>query len=184
MYEVDPAFAPDKLVKGRVYRFRARNFFYGVWNGESGFIGIREKFHSIYLFTEYHADQPFGGTAWWIEDHLPIADAPTDLEIRERFDPICGQCKQGVEFRPDVPGTRAPGRQYHLDAALDADHDPHGQVYTPPNTPLLLWLAQFEENEAYRNFIVAVVNEPDVNKQEDMWDAYIKQRRKEMGWDD
>lgn len=43
---------------GRLYRFRSRNLWLGVFNGlpgsEAGFIGIREKFGSRYLFTEYH----------------------------------------------------------------------------------------------------------------------------------
>lgn len=38
-----------------VYRIHARNFTVGAFSAAtSGFIGIRQKFESVYLFTEYH----------------------------------------------------------------------------------------------------------------------------------
>lgn len=48
--------------KRAVYRILSRNLWIGVYDGKEGFVGIREKFGSKYLFTEYHRDQgaPFG----------------------------------------------------------------------------------------------------------------------------
>ena len=48
--------------KGYFYRIQARNFQVGIFDGNTGFIGIREKFENRYLFTEYHWDTgaPFG----------------------------------------------------------------------------------------------------------------------------
>ena len=48
--------------KRRVYKLHSRNLSFGVFNGETGFIGIRTKFGSMYLDTEYHWDTgpPFG----------------------------------------------------------------------------------------------------------------------------
>jgi len=46
-----------------LYRIKCRNFSFGVFNeATKGFIGIREKFKSRYLFTEFHYDigAPFG----------------------------------------------------------------------------------------------------------------------------
>jgi hypothetical protein len=43
-------------VAGRVYKIRCRNLRYGVYDGEDGFIGIRTKFGSRYLFTEYYCN--------------------------------------------------------------------------------------------------------------------------------
>ena len=40
------------MIKGRVYQIVSRNLVYVVGDGR-GFIGIREKFGSRYLFTEY-----------------------------------------------------------------------------------------------------------------------------------
>jgi hypothetical protein len=47
---------------GGIYEIHSRNLLYGVYDGKNGFIGIREKFNNLYLFTEYHWDQgpPFG----------------------------------------------------------------------------------------------------------------------------
>ena len=52
----------EECVKGRLYKLACRNLGYGVWNGVDGFIGLREKFGNVYLFTEYHWDTgaPFG----------------------------------------------------------------------------------------------------------------------------
>lgn len=179
MYEVDPEFAPDQLVKGRLYRFKARNFFHGVWNGEYGFIGIREKFYDHFLFTEWHADPPFGGTVFAIENWEPIEDVPDDIEIREYFDTRCRQCEQAVEFRPDTPGTRAPGRWYHQEAALDADHDPHGLAYSPANLPLLGWLAMFEEDEYLRNYLFRLVAATPEEAQE-LRDGFVEYRQTQV----
>jgi hypothetical protein len=44
------------LQKGKVYRLQSRNLSCGVWDGETGFIGIRCKFGSRFLETEIHWD--------------------------------------------------------------------------------------------------------------------------------
>ncbi len=48
---------------GHLYKILSRNLKIGIFNQtDKGFIGIREKFGSLYLFTEYHWDTgvPFG----------------------------------------------------------------------------------------------------------------------------
>jgi hypothetical protein len=45
-----------QLIKGRIYKITCRNLSYGVYDGQGGFIGIRQKFDDRYLFTEYHWD--------------------------------------------------------------------------------------------------------------------------------
>lgn len=51
-----------------VYKIRSRNLIIGVWcSGARGFIGIREKFGSKFLFTEYHSETGAPcGTAWQV----------------------------------------------------------------------------------------------------------------------
>lgn len=82
----------EDLIKGRVYKISCRNLAYGVWDGDDGFIGIREKFGSLFLFTEYHFDTgaPHGTVAEAIDtgidvpedihvvDHLPVRDKVTE----------------------------------------------------------------------------------------------------------
>lgn len=45
-----------ECVKRRTYRLKSRNLAFGVFDGETGFLGIREKFGHRYVFTEYHWD--------------------------------------------------------------------------------------------------------------------------------
>lgn len=45
-----------ECVEGDIYILRSRNLVLGVFDGKTGFIGIREKFGHRYLFTEYHHD--------------------------------------------------------------------------------------------------------------------------------
>lgn len=73
-------------IKGRLYRIRARNFQLGVYDGDGGFIGRRNKFGSWYLFTEFHYDTGAPhGTA------IPMTDTGIDLpkgvEIKENGNP-------------------------------------------------------------------------------------------------
>ena len=76
----------EDMVVRRVYAIRSRNLSVGVWNGKSGkdagFIGIRTKFGSRYLFTEYHYDACASfGTVGDARD-LGI-DVPKNIELRE-----------------------------------------------------------------------------------------------------
>lgn len=50
---------------GNLYHIRARNFWLGVFSSQTnGFVGIREKLGSTFLFTELHYDtDPMFGTA-------------------------------------------------------------------------------------------------------------------------
>jgi hypothetical protein len=69
------------LKRGHLYRIRSRNLPCGVYDGKGGFIGIREKFGSLYLFTEYDHDQGAPhGTVIVLEDLGPV---PEDVEIKE-----------------------------------------------------------------------------------------------------
>jgi hypothetical protein len=67
-------------VKGRVYKIGCRNLVFGVFDGHEGFIGIRTKFGSRYLATEYHYDQgaPYG-TVYSVAD--TGVDVPEGVEI-------------------------------------------------------------------------------------------------------
>jgi len=90
----------ENCVKGRVYKLRCRNLSIGVWNGKSGFIGIRTKFYDRYLFTEYHYDTGMHGTVMDAED-IGI-DVPEHIPIRERFDSIDFDTRRPVAFDKPV----------------------------------------------------------------------------------
>jgi hypothetical protein len=69
--------------KGVVYEIRCRNLLYGVFDGNRGFIGIREKFGYRYLFTEYLNKPPGHGTV--VELIREIGPVPADLELVESY---------------------------------------------------------------------------------------------------
>ena len=77
----------DQCITGPLYRIHSRNLKLGIFDGKTGFIGIRLKFGFKYLFTEYHWDQgPPYGTVQPKEDLGPI---PDDIEIYDcRFETI------------------------------------------------------------------------------------------------
>lgn len=55
--EDKPYLKLEECVHGRIYRISSRNLKIGVYNeAVRGFTGIRVKFGSRYLFTEYHWD--------------------------------------------------------------------------------------------------------------------------------
>lgn len=72
------------LVKGNLYKIGSRNLTLGVYDGDCGFIGIREKFNQRYLDTEYHWDYdgPFG-TVYSISD--AGIKTPEGIEVIEFF---------------------------------------------------------------------------------------------------
>ena len=59
MYKLnsDQKIDAELLVDRQLYVLLSRNLAVGVWNAESlGFIGLRQKFDDIFLFTEYEYD--------------------------------------------------------------------------------------------------------------------------------
>lgn len=99
--------------RGHVYRIHSRNLSFGVFAPEkdNGFIGIREKFGSLYLFTEYHFDNgpPFG-TVSPIEDLGPLEDP--HLKLIETFPTICGYCGERLEYVEVEGGVQKGDRRY------------------------------------------------------------------------
>jgi hypothetical protein len=82
---------------GWVYKLFSRNLAFGVFaQAVNGFIGIREKFGSRFLATEYHWDTgaPFGTACpkeelepapvgLRLEDHGPLVDRETDRPVTD-----------------------------------------------------------------------------------------------------
>ena len=103
------------LTKGHLYRIGSRNLPYGVYDGRGGFIGVREKFGHLYLFTEYDWDNgpPFG-TVIVRED---LGAIPSDIE------PVEAWWVQGEHRWPS--GTPQP------DGALlkDAHYEQNKRLY-------------------------------------------------------
>lgn len=105
----------------RVYRIHSRNLSFGVFDGERGFIGIREKFNSLYLFKEYHWDTgpPFG-TVRPLEDTQ--IDLPEEIECSELGDGGRSKDKKTgryVDF--DIPVSQGGKGWYFIDTGESSE---------------------------------------------------------------
>jgi len=112
--DTTPRNAGFTLVKGNLYRIRSRNLPYGVYDGNGGFIGIREKFGSLYLFTEYDYDTgPPYGTVIVVED---LGSIPEEIE------PVEGWWSDGTtkwpSGSPRIPEKEHVTATYEMNAAL------------------------------------------------------------------
>ena len=124
-------------VAGHAYRLASRNLAAGVFDGATGFIGIRSKFGSRYLFREYHIDTgaPFGTAR-------PLADLgalPAGIPIAESLGTIDRRTGRAVAFdRPMAQGGRG---WYYTDTGV-----PSTQIAPEAQTNKLLfdWLAALE----------------------------------------
>lgn len=105
----------DQMEPRRVYRLQSRNLLAGVWNPETrGFIGIRRKFDSEYLFTEYHYEvDPRIGTASPLE---ALDMLPENIELKEydRSGPTLVMNQPLFDFLE--PPTRELQRQLGLES--------------------------------------------------------------------
>ena len=89
--------------QGFLYRISSRNLPYGVYNGNGGFIGIREKFGDRFLFTEEHWDtaEPFG-TVMPLEE---IEQIPEGIVPVERTS-VVDAAHQELSWLQDADGGR------------------------------------------------------------------------------
>lgn len=94
----------EDCIDRNVYRIRSRDLAFGVFRkGTGGFIGIREKFASLYLFEEYHHDNgaPYG-TVTPEEDMGPL---PPEIDAKESIDTGCSECGGKIECIKELRGT-------------------------------------------------------------------------------
>jgi len=124
----------DKCKARYLYRIRARNFDLGVYDGNEGFIGIRTKFGSRYLFTEYHWDQgPPYGTVCPLREHQSCL--PEGIELTESLGSFDENTGRPVAFdRPIAKG----GRGWYFTDTDEASQEI--RAYRAGNPALFKWL--------------------------------------------
>ena len=121
--------ALNDLEHGRVYRIHSRNLTVGVWNSVAqGFIGIRRKFNSYFLFTELeYTVNDYFGTARAVEALDTVV--PSSMQISESLDPVCRECGdrtfQVWKSEPSWPnGQRCVGNKHYVNSGchLEGTH--------------------------------------------------------------
>lgn len=134
-----PTYIQLSVCRNRVlYRLHSRNLTLGVFDEtRDGFIGVRRKFDSEFLDTEYHWDTgPPHGTAQPLEE---ITALPPWIRVKERYDTIDRLTGRLVDFdRPIDDG----GRGWYFVETDEASEDirPGSLGYKP----LLKWLKEQE----------------------------------------
>lgn len=108
---------PECKARG-VYKISSRNLSYGIYDGKSGFIGIRTKFSDRYLFTEYHWDNDRFPTVQPLE-YLGI-DLPDNIPITPGLQPVDDKTGRPVEF--DKP-IKEGGRGWYFKDTNQASED-------------------------------------------------------------
>ncbi len=130
----------DQCIHRRLYRIRARNFSFGVFNEETcGFLGIRTKFGNRYVFEEYHWDHTSYPTVRPLKD-LGI-DLPDDIPCLEYL-PGTWSRREGQGHREigfDTPVAEGGRGWFFKDTGEDAN--PEGGSFKD-NTLLFEWLEQ------------------------------------------
>ena len=115
------------------YRLRSRNLELGVFNGRGGFIGIRTKFGSRYLFTEFH--QESSATHGTVSPLTEVATLPAGILASESLGTVDETTRRAVEFdRPRLEGGR--GWYYRDTGEADDDISP----VRLDNDALFAWL--------------------------------------------
>lgn len=133
---------PDLDERG-LYRIYSRNLDLGVWDGKGGFIGIRTKFGSRFLFTEYHFDfSEHHGTVRPVQ----ITDwLPEDIELIEGHS-VCDVCDELEPQFDRERGETADERWFHKSGRTDHSvHAVHKQ-----NEPLFNWIDERLQKDDWR----------------------------------
>ena len=118
-----------------LYRLSSRNLSLGVYCAENnGFIGLRSKFGSQFLFTEYHWDTgaPYG-TACPLEQ---LEALPAEIALSETLGSKCGACQ-----RPLLRRGSAENASLHYVHEDGTDMCPIARIITLDNAALFDYLA-------------------------------------------
>lgn len=145
----------EDCVVGNLYALASRNLTFGVYRGmpEAGFVGIREKFGSEYLFTEYHYDvgKSFGTAQPFVDlGPCPVTSLGEDLGTE------CTQHRRPALYDKTKPNTIKtykgedfilPGTWVHEDDGSPLPEDDRAR--STGNRPLFGWLKAVEEEYDY-----------------------------------
>lgn len=131
----------DKCIDRRIYKLSSRNLSVGVFREETrGFIGIREKFGSRYLFEEYHYDTgaPYGTAVPYQDTGI---DLPGHIELDEHLPGTYGSNTGKAMHFQVHDGDYKGAWYYHFD---DSEVDEDDWACCKDNRVLFNYLLAFE----------------------------------------
>jgi len=76
-----------------LYKINSRNLSFGVFRAKSkGFLGLRTKFNSTFIFEEYHWDNgpPYGT----VKPEECLVELPTEIHLEVDLGTICYNCNK------------------------------------------------------------------------------------------
>lgn len=128
----------DCIVR-RVYKLHCRNLAFGVYIGDGRFVGIRTKFGSRFLDTEYHWDwSEHFGTVRMAED--TGIDLPAGMPLKPRLGAVDKTTNRPVEFISLSKG--GPG-WYFVDTN---EASTEIQAISVPNNALFKFMDEFKSD--------------------------------------
>ena len=155
-----------ELIDRRYYKFRGRNYSYGVWCAEAqGFLGLRNKF-GLRLEHEFHNEcgPPYGTVFGPMED-LGI-DLPADIENKEMLDTVDKVTGRVVEWDDNLPNPnksvndRLPNGWYRFKddgspapASRDENDNLQFSQVIYSNEKLFNWLVEQERRMEVQHFV-------------------------------
>lgn len=149
---------PEECETGFVYAIYSRNLSFGVFrnDGADGFVGIREKFNDLFLFTEYHYDT--GGHFGTVRPYLKLEKCPIE-NLEENLGSRCKLHGRPTEFRVLDTNNRT-GWWFHSDdgTALPryterVEGEPFDTTFSPMNKPLFDYLTDVEARYSWKDIM-------------------------------
>jgi len=121
-----------------VYRVHSRNLTFGAFDGNDGFVGIRTKFNSRFLFTEYHYNALAFATVRPLEK---VGEVPASISLDLSFGAM-----NEIDQRPLVfEGIAAQGGKGWCDARTGEPVEDARPV-SIPNLELFRFLDTFTDS--------------------------------------
>ena len=113
--------ALEDCKKGKVYQIRSRNLDIAVFDGDSGFIGIRTEINdSGSLFTEYYHNEANGhvGTVRPIKE---IGEVPDWIPLVTGFSGVCRNCGRNIINIPYPNPTKPKQIWYRFEHIFESE---------------------------------------------------------------
>lgn len=142
---------PKSNCKDRqLYRIHSRNLKFGVFRESTGgFLGLRTKFGSAYIFEEYHWENEAFATVQ-PQEELPEV-LPSEIELADGLGSFCLHCDKKCKYIDFPNGSQevfVKGKSLMVEGKWEHIEETDCQdvkSYYKSNKPLYNWLIEMEK---------------------------------------